>query len=159
MLIKLLSLLNIKQENKNILKYEKWIIIILLSILYLLIVLIFTYFTWKECTNIINSLSINTYKFLHRKNDFCNSIDVLLIIYLVFLFLSIGLNIIVGICYHYYSNYKNKKIIKNDNKIIIHIPLYNESYDTIKSTIDSITKLNYNLDNVLLLIVIDGIIR
>lgn len=158
---------NTDNVDKHKLYCEKIIIILILLLLYISIILIFTYYNWKECTNIIDIINNNekeyyNTKLFYRNNNFCNSLDLLFILYLAFLSLTLLLNIIFGIIYYYYRCYKTKKINKEkdsvNEKIIIHIPLYNEDYDTIKSTIDSVCKINYNLDNILLLIVIDGII-
>lgn len=152
----------------NVVYCEKLVILVILSLLYALIILIFVYYTWKECTNIVDLIQdINhnkTYytRLFHRNDMYCNSMDVVFIIYLVFLLSTLMLNIIFGIIYEYYRKYKNSKVNKDKSlytdKIIIHIPLYNEDYDTIKSTIDSICSLNFTLDNILILIVVDGII-
>jgi chitin synthase len=70
---------------------------------------------------------------------------------------------VFGITYNYYRKYKSSKVSKDKHeyldKIIVHIPLYNEDFQTIKSTIDSVCNLNYNLENILILIVVDGIIN
>jgi len=157
------------EEKINHIYYcQKIAILLLLIILYNIIVIIFVYYQWLKCTNIIHLINnkynenINKTKLFYRKDDFCNITDWFFIIYLVFLIFTLGLNVIFGIFYNYYRKYKNN-ILNKDNtlyndKVIIHIPLYNENEDVIKKTIDSIKDLNYNLDNILLMIVLDGII-
>lgn len=154
----------------HILYCEKLLIVLIMLIIYTAIVVSFVYYQWDECTNIIdlinnepNSKEYN-YNLLYRDNLYCNIMDGFLIVYLIFLIFTLFLNIVFGILYDYYRKYKNyifKKNISNFNyndKIIIHIPLYNEDEEVIRLTLDSIYKLNYDLDNILLMIVIDGII-
>lgn len=155
-------------KEKHILYCEKLAIIAILTILYVSIVIIFVYYDWKQCTNIIDIINNENHnkiyytKLFRRNSTYCNSMDVIFVIYIFFLLSTLALNIIFGIIYNYYRNYRNTKINKDkDNymdKIIVHIPLYNEDFETIKSTIDSVCNLNYQLDNILLLIVVDGII-
>lgn len=145
-----------KSDNyeKHINYCEKLLIILILFLIYTGITLL-TYFSWKECTNIIDIINnsedeqYNT-KLFDRKDIFCNAVDYILVVYVIFFVSALFLNIVFGIFYHYYREYKNYKLQKNkneyDDKIIIHIPLYNEDYDTIKLTIDSIKELNYKLE-------------
>jgi len=160
---------NSDKYDKHILYCEKLIILILLFILYNLIIVTFVFLQWKKCTNIIdlihNKIIDDTKysnKFFKRDDDFCNITDGFFITYIAFLVITLILNVIFGIFYEYYRKYKNYTFKKDknnfDDKIIIHIPLYNEDEDIIKSTIESILNVNYNIDNLLLLIVIDGII-
>lgn len=156
-------------EN-HILYCEKLLIILIISIIYTIIVMVFVYYQWKECTNIIDLINGNqetkeyNTNIFYRDNLYCNIMDSIFVLYLVFLTFTLFLNIIFGILYNYYrrikSYYFNKSLnyIQYSDKIIIHIPLYNEDKDVILSTINSIHELNYDLDNILLLIVIDGII-
>lgn len=160
---------NSNDNDRHILYCEKIIIILSIILLYTSISVVFLYLTWKECTNIINILSNNneqqTYynKLFHRNNMYCNVMDGFLVFFLIIIMGSLFLNCVLGISYDYYCRYKkyklSKKDINYDDKIIIHIPLYNEDYNTIKSTLDSISKLDYCMDNILLLIVVDGIIN
>jgi cellulose synthase/poly-beta-1,6-N-acetylglucosamine synthase-like glycosyltransferase len=158
---------NIVEKHK--LYCEKIIIIIFLLLLYSSIFIVFIYYSWVECTNIIDlikdkNIKNKTYytKIFHRNSSYCNTLDGFFVVYIFFLLMTLFLNIVFGIFYNYYRQYKLKSISKDSSeyleKIIVHIPLYNEDYDTIKSTIDSVCKLNYNLENILLLIVVDGII-
>lgn len=157
-----------ESKEKHQLYCEKLVVIIILIILYTGISLIFVYYNWNQCTNIIdliNGIKDKTYntKLFYRGNDYCNTIDGFFVLYLVFLVTVLFLNIVFGITYNYYRKYKSSKTSKNKDeyldKIIVHIPLYNEDYKTIKSTIDSVCNLNYNLENILLLIVVDGIVK
>ena len=160
---------NSNDNDRHILYCEKIIIVLSIILLYTSISVVFLYLTWKECTNIINILSNNneqqTYynKLFHRNNMYCNVMDGFLVFFLIIIMGSLFLNCVLGISYDYYCRYKkyklSKKDINYDDKIIIHIPLYNEDYNTIKSTLDSISKLDYCMDNILLLIVVDGIIN
>lgn len=141
---------------------EKLIIIISLFVFYITLIIIFIYFVWKECTNILDiNANLNTTLF-KRNSDYCNAMDGLFVFYITFLIFILGFNVIIGIIYNYYRKYKNNQVSKNNNiyndKIIVHIPLYNEDLEIIESTINSISSLNYNLDNILILIVVDGII-
>jgi chitin synthase len=148
---------------------EKLVIVIMLLILYAVISYLFVYESWLRCTNIIDiinnaDLSAKIYKtkIFHRENTFCNTMDGFLVVYISFLSATLFTNIVLGILFNYYRKYKDSKTSKDplcfDDKIIVHIPLYNEDYNTIKSTIDSVSRLNYCKDNILMLIVIDGII-
>lgn len=154
-------------KDKHQLYCEKLVIIIFLSLLYVGISLTFVYYNWNQCTNIIdliNGINDKTYntKLFHRGNHYCNTVDGFFVVYLVFLIIVLLLNIVFGIIYNYYRKYKSSKTSKNKgeylDKIIVHIPLYNEDFKTIKSTIDSVCELHYNLENILLLIVVDGIV-
>lgn len=157
-------------ESKHIIYCEKILNILSILLLYSTIIIIFVYYQWKECTNIIdiieNKEKNTTYytKLFRRNNTFCNILDGFFITYIIILIFTLFLNIFLGILYYYYRLHKNNQFNKNkenilqDKKIIIHIPLYNEDYSTIKSTIDSIAKSNYEKHNLLLMIVLDGII-
>lgn len=158
---------NSNLKEKHILYCEKLAIISILFILYAIIIFVFTYLNWKKCTNIIDlihGINDKTYKedLFRRSNSFCNTMDGFFVVYVSFLIIILFLNILFGIIYRYYRKYKCSKTDKNkDNyseKVIVHIPLYNEDFNTIKSTIDSVCNLNYNMDNILLLIIVDGII-
>ena len=148
---------------------EKLAIIIFIFILYSLITIYALYFSWYYCTNIIDIINnnIDNYNYnnnglLSKNTDFCYIYDIILIIYIIILIFTLFLNIIIGIItdyYHKYKLYKYKKNINiNDEKIIINIPLYNEDYETIKLTIDSIINCNYTKEQLKLFIVVDGII-
>lgn len=152
---------------KHKLYCEKLAIVFILTTTYGAITYIFVYKSWTLCTNIIDLINNKVevqYKstLFHRENTFCNSMDGFLIVYIFFLLSTLFLNILFGIIYHYYRKYKDNNLSKNndmyDDNIIIHIPLYNEDYNTIKSTIDSTSNMNYKKENILLLIVADGII-
>lgn len=164
--------LNWKTSSTNVSKHllycEKLAIITFLLFLYASIIYIFVYENWRQCSNILDIIKNQkkenyNEKLFRRDNDFCNTSDGFFIIYLVFLLGLLLLNIVFGIVYNYYRKYKNNKTSKNkedyNENIIVHIPIYNEDYDTIKSTIDSVCKLNYKKENILIVIVIDGIIN
>ena len=155
-------------KDKHQLYCEKFIIVIFLAILYVSISLIFVYYNWNQCTNIIDLINgidnkIYNTKLFRRGSNYCNTLDGFFIVYLVFLLTILFLNIVFGITYNYYRKFKSSRISKDKkdylDKIIIHIPLYNEDFETIKSTIDSVCKLQYNLENILILIVVDGIVN
>lgn len=157
-------------KNKHQLYCEKLVIILILILLYAGISLTFVYYNWNQCTNIIdliNGVDVDNKKYNNklflRGSNYCNTVDGFFIVYLVFLVTILFLNIVFGITYNYYRKYKSNKVSKDKSeyldKIIVHIPLYNEDFETIKSTIDSVCKLNYDLENILLLIVVDGIIN
>ncbi len=153
--------------DKHNLYCEKLAVVLIILAMYSTIIYLFVYKSWTLCTNIIDLINNKAYKkykttLFHRDNDFCNTMDGFLIVYIFFLLLTLFLNILFGVIYHYYRKYKDSKLVKiNDvynHNVIIHIPLYNEDYDTIKSTIDSTSNMNYKKENILLLIVADGII-
>lgn len=159
---------NSTDSNKHKIYTEKLAIIIMLTLLYSIICIVFLYYTWKECTNIIDiindDIKSNYYnKLFHRNSNFCNTMDGFLIVFLLLIMGSLILNCILGIIYDYYCRYNNYKLSKADinynDKIIIHIPLYNEDYNTIRSTLESINNINYDKENILLLIVVDGLVN
>ena len=156
-------------KEKHILYCEKLFYIFMIYIVYGLISYICVYSVWDNCSNIIDlinkntNLKNNTYLF-HRDDRFCFTYDIFYIFYIIFLLFTLMLNYVLGLSYHYYRKYKCNKFLKvydnsfND-KIIVHIPLYNEDETTIRNTINSVIKAKYNKDNLLLLIVVDGIIK
>jgi cellulose synthase/poly-beta-1,6-N-acetylglucosamine synthase-like glycosyltransferase len=158
---------NIKE--KHVLYCEKLLYIFTIYIVYGLISYICVYKVWNNCSNIVDLMNKseiikkNTNLF-NRDSTFCSTYDIFYIIYIIFLLFTLMLNYALGLGYHYYRKYKCNKFLKaydNDfnDKIIVHIPLYNEDETTIRNTINSIIKSKYNKDNLLLLIVVDGIIK
>jgi len=155
-------------EPRHKLYCENLSITILILIIYGLITYVFIYESWLQCTNIIDIINNNASKeyktkLFMRDNGFCNTMDGFLIVYLSFLVFTLLANIIIGIVFDYYRKYKNSILSKDkhnyDENVIIHIPIYNEDYDTIKSTIESVCRMNYKKENILMLIVVDGIIN
>ena len=158
-------------KKQHMLYCEKLVISLLLMFTYIGIIVGFVHYHWSDCTNIYHKIN-NKYDENENKSDlfdrndkFCNAIDWISLVYVFFLVLTVGLNVVTGLFYHYYRRYQNSKMIVdithevNNEKIIIHIPLYNEDEEVIKKTLDSVRSLNYNMDNLLLMIIVDGIIE
>jgi len=173
---KLLPLRYLKWKTNSInldvhlLYCEKLYIVISLIIMYGLISYVFIYESWLRCTNIIDIINSNTFdnknyktSLFKRENTFCDTMDGFLIVYLFLLISTLAANIVIGILFDYYRKHKDTLLSKNkgnyDENIIIHIPIYNEDYDTIKSTIESVCNMNYDSENIIMIIVVDGIIN
>ncbi len=155
--------------EKHIIYCEKLAVVLIILFLYTLITILFTYVNWLYCTNILDLDNWKSDKIFYRQSAFCNSMDVIIVIYIVFLLIILLMNIVIGIAYYHYRQFKLKKFNKteesntsnesnNKEKIIVHVPMYNEDLFCMKATLDSIVNMNYEIDNILLLIVVDGII-
>ena len=165
-------LANSNNKDKQLLYCEKAAVVTILLFLYTIIILLFNYLSWKHCTNIFDiisgeanhSLEDKSSILFHRDNTFCNVMDGFVSVYVISLLTVLLANIIVGVVNYWYqklklNNKQGEEDISSRKKIIVHMPVYNESEECMRATIDSIVELNYEKEDILILIVVDGIIK
>lgn len=159
-------------RDRHLLYCEKVAVVTILLFLYTIIILLFNYLSWKHCTNIFDIISGEadhglegkSSTLFHRDNIFCNVMDGFVSVYVISLLAVLLANIIVGIVNYWYQKLKlsykqGGEDISSRKKIIVHVPVYNESAECMRATVDSIVELNYGKEDILILIVVDGIIK
>lgn len=151
--------------DRHILYCEKVGVVLILLFLYTGIIIIFNWMSWRHCTNIISLIegeekTVNNNMF-QRGSAFCNIIDTFVSIYVISLLAILLANIVVGLAYYWYQklNKTGTNINSSRKKIIVHMPVYNETAECMKATLDSIVNLNYEKEDILIIIVVDGITK
>lgn len=163
-------LTNSNNQDRHLLYCEKATVVTILLFLYAIIIFLFNYLSWKRCTNVFDIIGGGSHilgsrysTMFRRDNTFCNVMDVFVSVYVISLVVILLANIIVGVvnywCQKLKLSYKQNETENSRKKIIVHVPVYNESAECMRATVDSIVELNYEKEDILILIVVDGIIK